>query len=203
MEPLNTRTLTKAIEFAAEHNNTSIGIIMNTRLDAVSLHQQILNEYRNLCGTRNCEIRFSNGSYIRVHSISDAGADNTRGRRYNIILISASIDYDDSLVVFGRMENPEHGHPGFFYRYDNRTQSYYEDPFVIDDIVDMFNSVQTGSGYTMNSVEFFNAWQSMDEYEFSIVDGRIDIKKKEAPDLGEFSPSQELNNFVNTLIQGE
>ena len=43
----------------------------------------------------------------------------------------------------------------------------------------------------------------LDEYEFSFNGDHIEMKKKAAPDFGEFSPSQELNDFVNTLIMGE
>lgn len=51
-------------------------------------------------------------------------------------------------------------------------------------LVDMFNSINTG--YTV------------------YIDGdKITIKQKEAPDFGEISPSQELNDFINTLVQGE
>lgn len=199
MEPLNERTLRRAIEFAAEHERTSIGIIMDTHSAVTVLHRDILNEYRNLRGGIGYDIRFSNSSYIRIHSLN--GGQSIRGFRYNIVLVGLAIDNEDACVVFGRMENPEHGHPGFFYRYDHRTESYYEDPFVVDDLIDTFNSIQPG--YVMNREEFLNVWLSADQYEFSIVDGRIDVKKKEAPDFGEFSPSQELNNFVNTLIQGE
>lgn len=42
----------------------------------------------------------------------------------------------------------------------------------------------------------------LSDYTFYLKDGKIDVKKKTAPDFGEFSPSQELNDFVNTLIQG-
>lgn len=42
-----------------------------------------------------------------------------------------------------------------------------------------------------------------DQYELIIENGRLEIKKKEAPDFGELSPSQELNDFVTTLAQGE
>ena len=44
---------------------------------------------------------------------------------------------------------------------------------------------------------------NLDEYEISFKDGNLEVKKKAAPDFGEISPSQELNDFVNTLVQGE
>ena len=77
---------------------------------------------------------------------------------------------------------------------------YYSEP-----LVDMFNSVQTG--YTISPEETFGAfnhwWNETRQYEFSFDGRKITIKQKEAPDFGELSPSQELNDFVNTLAQGE
>lgn len=77
---------------------------------------------------------------------------------------------------------------------------YYSEP-----LVDMFNSVQTG--YAISLEETFGAfnrwWNETGQYEFSIDRSKITVKQKEAPDFGEFSPSQELNDFVNTLVQGE
>lgn len=101
-------------------------------------------------------------------------------------------------------ENGQRGHRAASLVYDefadfDRLDEYYE-PFV-----DMFNSVQTG--YTISPEETFGAfnhwWNETGQYEFSIDSGKIIIKQKEAPDFGELSPSQELNDFVNTLVQGE
>ena len=44
---------------------------------------------------------------------------------------------------------------------------------------------------------------SLDEYECSFNGYHFELKKKAAPDFGEISPSQELNDFVNTLTLGE
>lgn len=43
----------------------------------------------------------------------------------------------------------------------------------------------------------------LDEYEIYFKDGKVGVKKRAAPDFGEISPSQELNDFVNTLVRGE
>lgn len=50
---------------------------------------------------------------------------------------------------------------------------------------------------------FHRWWNETGRYEFSIDRGKITIKQEEAPDFGELSPSQELNDFVNTLVRGE
>ena len=65
-------------------------------------------------------------------------------------------------------------------------------------LIDTFNSYQPG--YTIRE-----NWSGLNicEYECSFINGRFEMKKREAPDFGELSPSQELNDFVNTLVQGE
>lgn len=72
-------------------------------------------------------------------------------------------------------------------------------------LVDMFNSVQTG--YTISPDELQDCltkrWYEVGKYKLYIDGDEIAIKQKEAPDFGELSPSQELNDFVNTLVQGE
>lgn len=55
------------------------------------------------------------------------------------------------------------------------------------------------NGSTITSRDVF----SLDEYEFYFNGDHFEIKKKAAPDFGEISPSQELNDFVNTLVRGE
>lgn len=74
-----------------------------------------------------------------------------------------------------------------------------------EQLVDTFNSIQTG--YTVNAVDTYGAfnrwWNEPGQYEFSIDGDKITIKQKDAPDFGELPPSQELNDFINTLAQGE
>lgn len=76
----------------------------------------------------------------------------------------------------------------------------YYDEFVESNIItnsflDTFNSYQPG--YT---IDFDPA-----DYEVVVSNGTFKLvkKEKEAPDFGEFSPSQELNDFVDTLVLGE
>lgn len=74
--------------------------------------------------------------------------------------------------------------PGLFY-----------DEFVDEDWMDEFDSYYTTEGC--------QGGLNVDEYEFWFNGDRFAIKKKAAPDFGEISPSQELNDFVNTLVLGE
>lgn len=82
-----------------------------------------------------------------------------------------------------------------FYRLDDCSEQF----------IDMFNSVQTG--YTVSADDIYGAfnrwWNETGQYEFSVDRSKITIKQKEAPDFGELPPSQELNDFINTLAQGE
>lgn len=85
-----------------------------------------------------------------------------------------------------------------FADFDRLEESY-------EPLVDLFNSIPTG--YTINVNDTYGAfnhwWNETGQYEFSFDGKWITIKQKEAPDFGELSPSQELNDFVNTLVQGE
>lgn len=126
--------------------------------------------------------------------------------------------YVDTRTPFDTIEiTSPHGVPALFAREHNqrgyRAHSLVYDEFAHFDwpedytepLVDMFNSVQTGYTISPDEVQdrFNKWWYEVGQYEFSIDGDKITIKQKEAPDFGELSPSQELNDFVNTLIQGE
>ena len=103
------------------------------------------------------------------------------------------LDIRDRYIEFRRDERP--AVRGY------RASNLIYDEFADVDWLDEFNSIQIG--YTMNNEEIFNVWHEAAQYEFSLVDGRVEFKKKAAPDFGELSPSQELNDFINALVQGE
>lgn len=79
-----------------------------------------------------------------------------------------------------------------------RASNLLYDEFVNLNWPDYLDSHQIAYGVQEHR-DIFN----LDEYEISFKDGSLEVKKKAAPDFGEISPSQELNDFVNTLIQGE
>lgn len=73
---------------------------------------------------------------------------------------------------------------------------YFDDIEVTaGSLIDRFNSYQPGYTFDFDPTD----------YEVVFDNGTLKIVKKEkkAPDFGEISPSQELNDFVNTLVRGE
>ena len=124
MERLTGRTLRRAIEFAAEHENTSIGIIMDCLTSAVALRREILDEYRNLNRFAGDTILFSNGSRIKLFPLD--GDQNVRGQRSNIVLVHSLATMLNMDSVFGRLESPWHGHQDYAVFYDSFTERYVE-----------------------------------------------------------------------------
>lgn len=124
MERLTGRTLRRAIEFAAEHENTSIGIIMDRLTSAVALRREILDEYQNLIRLSRDTMLFSNGSRIRLFPLD--GVQNVRGQRSNIVLVHSLATMLNMDSVFGRLESPWHGHPDYAVFYDSFTERYFE-----------------------------------------------------------------------------
>lgn len=64
-----------------------------------------------------------------------------------------------------------------------------------DSFLDRFNSYQPGYTFDFDPTDYEVVWEN----------GTLKIVKKEkkAPDFGELSPSQELNDFVDTLVLGK
>lgn len=115
------------------------------------------------------------------------------------------LDIRDRYIEFRRDERPAvRGH-----RANNLIYDDFADFDQIDDfsepLIDLMNSVQPGYTISPDEVQdrFNKWWYEVGQYEFSIDGDKIAIRQKEAPDFGELSPSQELNDFVNTLVQGE
>lgn len=84
--------------------------------------------------------------------------------------------------------------------YREYANNVYYDEFVDSSIVtnsflDRFSSYQPGYTFDFDSTD----------YEVVFENGTLKIVKKEknAPDFGELSPSQELNDFVDTLVMGK
>ena len=84
--------------------------------------------------------------------------------------------------------------------YREHANNVYYDEFVDPSIVansflDRFNSYQPGYTLDFDPADYEVVWEN----------GTLKIVKKEknAPDFGELSPSQELNDFVDTLVLGK
>lgn len=202
MERLTGRNLRHAIEFATEHERTSIAILMDTRTSAVAMYRDILSEYRNLHGQADRIINFSNDSILRIYSVGDTR--NVRGLRSNIVLLHNLVDFRDAYTNFDLVENHEHGHPGRLVYYDAETERYVEDIFAYEEPLRgrRANISAYEDMFVRNFSEDFDKWwETKGQFEFNNM--VIEFRNKNAPDFGEFSPSQELNNYVNTLIQGK
>ena len=79
-----------------------------------------------------------------------------------------------------------------------RASNLLHDEFINLNWPDYLDSHQIAYG----TREYYDV-SSLDEYEFSFNGYHFEIKNKEAPDFGDISPSQELNDFVNTLVRCE
>ena len=123
MEPLNTRTLAKAIEFAYKHEFTSIAIMLDCRTSVVALRHSISDQHL-ICASTYDRLLFANGSSIRLYAINDG--QNIRGHRSNIVLVHSLVTDPLSLAHIQMVESSQHGHPGKSYMYINGLDDYYE-----------------------------------------------------------------------------
>lgn len=112
--------------------------------------------------------------------------------------------YVDTRTPFDEPNTTTRGHRASGLVYDEFAGFDWSGDYS-ESLVDMFNTVQTGYTVPTDEVQsLFNKWwYEVGQYEFSIDGDKITIKQKEAPDFGEISPSQELNDFVNALVRGE
>ena len=132
MEPLNRHTLNKALGFAAEHEFTSIAIVLDIPSSVAAMRRSLVAQHLNLseCTCTRDRITFSNGSSIRLY---DAGSEGRmRGHRSNIVLIHALITDAQAISRIEIMENPQHGHPGRIYKYVDAFRDYRD--LIIDEV---------------------------------------------------------------------
>lgn len=125
MEQLNERNLSMALGFAAEHDHTSIAIILDCMMPVTAIRRWI-ERYLNLseCDCGRNSIAFSNGSIIRIHTLNEEW--NNRGYRSNIVLVHSAITNHHTLSRIQTIENSQHGHPGRVYQYFNGIERYCE-----------------------------------------------------------------------------
>lgn len=75
-------------------------------------------------------------------------------------------------------------------------------------VIDEFGHINFYTSVDDTLSSFLDTWNSikLDPIDGRFVfrdDGKLYFESAKAPDFGELSPSQELNDFVNTLAQGE
>ena len=126
MEQLNARNLRMALGFAAEHDHTSIAIVLDCMSSVVAMRRSIENQYLNMyeCISTRDSITFPNGSIIRLHTLNNEW--NNRGYRSNIVLVHSLIANQHTLERIRTIENPQHGHPGIVYQYIGGIERYCE-----------------------------------------------------------------------------
>lgn len=114
--------------------------------------------------------------------------------------------YVDTRTPFDTLDIPTASGRPVRIVYENNSQRGHRasglvyDEFADLDWLDEFVSCDTG--FEIRE-EYLDRWITPDEYEFTFNGDHFEVKKKTAPDFGEISPSQELNDFVNTLVHGE
>lgn len=198
MEILTEISLRLAIEFAGEHHNTSIGVILDNETTAAASHRNILYEYRNLRDLGNKSVGFSNGSSIRCIGINSLY--QTRGCRFNFILLHSLIDTPRNRGRVVLFEHSSHGHPGYFYHYDILSGRFYENTFAYEHAHEGIASGDLRIEHDIILDEFVLINVDARDSYIHVENGSAICVTSKAPDLGEFAPSQELQNFLNDLV---
>lgn len=112
---------------------------------------------------------------------------------------------EERCIEFSPYEDAVRGH---------RATTLVYDEFTNVDWLDRFNSYQPGYIIRADDVRnrfnnddiktrFNQWWEETGQYEFFIDGDKIVLSKNEAPDFGEISPCQELNDFVGALTKGK
>ena len=195
-------------------------IFCNDRARARVIQDTLINSWPTTEGNHrlsSLEVRFpATGSFVRILTSGEVISGSARGNRFHELCIDVddvhmTIQIRDAL---NRMVVPHlHDDHAVFRHVDTR---YLFDTFDVpadnDGPVQIAYEQEPLRGHRANFawfdepmvirddiIEVLNKWR--DKCYVSNAD-RWKVEYREAPDLGEFSPSQELNNFVNTLVQG-
>ena len=190
-----------AIQEKCERNNHyRVGIICADRERALQLRDAL--EYAwHATGIRSGagyhDVRFNtNGSFIRILTYRDVVEDTARGNRFHELYLDTGMPRID-VDVERRLNR-------MVVQY--RRWDYHPNPYDLDNGQRYFQHIDTREsdyGYVELPVNIeitedvlYKLKKITDSYTF---DDLSYIKQKEAPDLGEFAPSQELNSFLASL----
>ena len=190
-----------AIQEKCERNNHyRVGIICADRERALRLRDALEYEW-HATGVRSGlgyqDVRFNlSGSFVRILTYREVVTGGARGNKFHEIYVDTDmprIDADTERVL-NRMVVP-------YRRWD-----YHSAPYDLDNNPHAFQHIDTRESdyaYIERPVDFeitedvlYKLKKIADSYTF---DALSYIKQKEAPDLGEFAPSQELNSFLASL----
>lgn len=190
-----------AIQEKCERNNCyRVGIICADRERALQLRDALEYEW-HATGVRSgagyYDVRFdTNGSFVRILTYREAAADSARGNRFHELYLDTGMHRIDADV--------EHRLNRMVVQY--RRWDYRPRPYYLDNDQRYFQHIDTRDfeyGYVKRPVDFEideDTLRKLKEIADSCaIDALSYIKQKEAPDLGEFAPSQELNSFLASL----
>lgn len=190
-----------AIQEKCERNNHyRVGIICADRGRAIQLRDALEYEWRATGVGRGAgyhDVRFdTNGSFVRILTYREVATDNARGNRFHELYLDTGMPRIAADV--------EHRLNRMVVQY--RRWDYHRNPYDIDNGQRYFQDID---------IRELDYWHLERPIDFEIdedtlrklkkiadscaIDALSYIKQKEAPDLGEFAPSQELNSFLASL----
>lgn len=190
-----------AIQEKCERNNCyRVGIICADRERALQLRDALEYEWHATGVSRGAgyhDVRFdTNGSFVRILTYREVATDSARGNRFHELYLDTGMPRIAADV--------EHRLNRMVVQY--RRWDHHSVPYDLDNNPHVFQHIDTREsyyGYVERPVDFeitedvlYKLKKIADSYTF---DALSYIKQKEAPDLGEFAPSQELNSFLASL----
>jgi hypothetical protein len=190
-----------AIQEKCERNNHyRVGIICADRERALQLRDALEYEWHATgirCNIGYHDVRFNtNGSFVRILTYREVITGSARGNKFHELYLDTGMPLisPDTERVLNRMVVP-------YRRWD-----YHSAPYDLDNNPHVFQHIDIREfdyAYIERPVDFeitedvlYKLKKIADSYTF---DALSYIKQKEAPDLGEFAPSQELNSFLASL----
>lgn len=190
-----------AIQEKCERNNCyRVGIICADRERALQLRDALEYEW-HATGVRSGagyhDVRFNtNGSFVRIFTYREVVTDRARGNRFHELYLDTGMPHIDADV-----ERRLNCMVVQYRRWDYHPRSYY-----LDNDQRYFQHIDTRDseyGYVERPVNFEIDEDTLRKLkkiaDSCAIDALSYIKQKEAPDLGEFAPSQELNSFLASL----
>ena len=190
-----------AIQEKCERNNYyRVGIICADRERALQLRDAIEYEWHATGIRRGAgyhDVRFNtNGSLVRILTYREVITGSARGNKFHELYLDTGMPLIDP--------DTERELNRMVVQY--RRWDYHSVPYDLDNNPHVFQHIDTREsyyGYVERPVDFeitedvlYKLKKIADSYTF---DALSYIKQKEAPDLGEFAPSQELNSFLASL----
>ena len=190
-----------AIQEKCERNNHyRVGIICADRERALQLRATLEYEW-HATGIRSGagfhDVRFNtNGSFVRILTYREVITGSARGNKFHELYLDTGMPLisPDTERVLNHMVVQ-------YRRWDD-----HSNPYDLDNDRRYFQHIDTRNseyGYVERPIDFEIDEDTLNKLKKIADSYAIDavryIKQKEAPDLGEFAPSQEINSFLASL----